>query len=141
MTRDLDLVLNRASRHGAPFGAALRADVTFLPQESTDAVGQTQAARADRQQRARCCADDTTTGFQLDVDLATGHPFDQIQVHRAVVLDIPGDPGGSLRVVSAEDMVLTNLEWYAMTPSDRHWRDVQAVLRVQGAALDQVYLG
>jgi hypothetical protein len=32
------------------------------------------------------------------------------------------------------------LEWYQITPSERQWRDVQAILRVQADALDHAYL-
>jgi hypothetical protein len=43
-------------------------------------------------------------------------------------------------VASAEDTILTKLEWYAITPSDQQWADVQTIVRVQGDALDQAYL-
>ncbi len=62
------------------------------------------------------------------------------QFQRAQVVDIPGEPGGTLRVASAEDTVLAKLEWYKLAPSDRQWRDVQAILRVQDDALNHAYL-
>lgn len=140
MTRDLDLVLKLAPRHVVPLIAGLREQFTFLASDITSALERVEVARTDRQQRAGFCAYETTTGYQLDVYLATEHPFDELQLQRAVVIDIPGDPGGRLRVASAEDTVLAKLEWYTITPSERQWRDVQAVLGVQGAALDQDYL-
>ena len=45
-----------------------------------------------------------------------------------------------LMVASAEDTILTKLEWYAITPSDQQWADVQTIVRVQGDALDHAYL-
>lgn len=43
---------------------------------------------------------------------------------------------------SPEDVVLAKLEWFRQggEVADRQWRDVLAVLAVQGAALDQYYL-
>jgi hypothetical protein len=140
MTRDLDVVLSLSPRHVPALIAGLRDGFTFLPSDITDALDRIPEARADRQQRASFCAYDTTTGFQLDVYLSSGHLFDQLQFQRAVVIDIPGDPGGKLRIASAEDTILAKLEWYALTPSDRQWRDVQAVLRVQDETLDRDYL-
>lgn len=140
VTRDLDLVLDLTPRHVPALIAGLQPNFTLLPSDITDALAWTVQARHDRQQRASFCAYDTTTGFQLDIYLASGHPFEQAQFQRAVVLPIPGEPGGTLRVASAEDTILAKLEWYAITPSDRQWRDVQAVVRVQGDTLDRAYL-
>jgi hypothetical protein len=36
--------------------------------------------------------------------------------------------------------ILAKLERYRMIPSDQQWRDIQAILRVQGNALDTAYL-
>jgi hypothetical protein len=81
-----------------------------------------------------------SAGHKLDLahkadHLSSGHPFEVAQFQRVEVICIPGDSGGSLRVASAEDTVLAKLEWYKLAPSDRQWRDVQAILRQWAAEL------
>jgi hypothetical protein len=47
-----------------------------------------------------------------------------------------------VRIASAEDAILTKLEWFHMggRNSTRQWNDILGVLREQGAALDLGYL-
>lgn len=140
MTRDIDVVLNLAPGDMRALSDGLREDFTFLASDISDALMRISAARADWRQRASFCAYDKATGFQIDVYLASGRPFEIAQFQRAQTVVIPGEPGGTLRVASAEDTVLAKLEWYKLAPSDRQWRDVQAVLRVQDDLIDAAYL-
>jgi hypothetical protein len=107
------------------------------PPDILDALAQVPAAVADRTQRATFAAYDRATGYQLDVFYVGDTPFDRAQFDRAVPIPIAN---AVLMVASAEDTILTNLEWYAITPSDQQWADVQTILRVQGDALDSAYL-
>jgi Nucleotidyl transferase AbiEii toxin, Type IV TA system len=140
ITRDIDVVLSLGPSDVRALIDGLREDFTFLPSDITDALIRLPEARADWQQRASFCAYDKGTGFQIDVYLSSGRPFEVAQFQRAQVVEIPGEPGGTLRVASAEDTVLAKLEWYRLAPSDRQWRDVQAILRVQSDLIDATYL-
>jgi len=55
-------------------------------------------------------------------------------------LNVPYLIGGSL--ASAEDTILTKLEWYRLggETSDRQWRDILGVIKVQENHLDLAYL-
>jgi hypothetical protein len=139
-TRDIDVVLKLAPGDVLCLVDGLREDFTFLPSDISDALNRLPAARADWQQRASFCAYHKTTGFQIDVYLSSGRPFEVAQFQRMQQVDIPGELGGALRVASAEDTVLAKIEWYKLSPSDRQWRDVQAILRVQGDLIDSTYL-
>jgi hypothetical protein len=82
------------------------------------------------------------TMFKVDVFICKTRPYDQAQFVRRVLQLLATEPERSAYFASAEDTVLAKLEWYCMggEVSERQWRDVQNVLRVQADRLDQDYL-
>lgn len=82
------------------------------------------------------------TGLKVDVFVAGADPFDRVRLQRRQRIAINAPEGqNTLYLDTAEDVVLRKLEWYHRggETSERQWRDVLAVLRVQ-QDLDDAHL-
>ncbi|MFN8486843.1 MAG: hypothetical protein U0350_04570 [Caldilineaceae bacterium] len=82
------------------------------------------------------------TMFKVDVFLPKWRPFDNAQFERRTIEVITTEPERTAWVASAEDTILTKLEWFRLgnEVSERQWRDILGVLKTQGERLDLVYL-
>jgi hypothetical protein len=133
-TRDLDVVLQRPERAWRQLVAELRPAFTFVDADVTEALAR---VNAPDEQFVSFAMYDRATGYQVDMFLARNEPYERVQFERLLQADLVE---GTVWVPSAEDAILNKLRWYALTPSDMQWRDVQAMLRVQAPSLDFVYL-
>ena len=79
------------------------------------------------------------TSFKIDLFVAGGTPLDAQQLGRRMAVDVNGR---RLFVHPPEDILLQKLRWFQKggEVSDRQWRDILAIVRVQGARLDRGYL-
>ncbi len=80
------------------------------------------------------------SGMKIDLFSLSDDPLDVRQLARRQLVEI--EPGTSIWVGAADDQVLRKLRWYRLggEVSDRQWRDVVAILQVQGRRIDHQQL-
>lgn len=82
------------------------------------------------------------TAVKVDIVVTGADPFNQERLRWAKRVEVWRDPSASMFIDTAEHSILRKLEWYRRggEASERQWRDVLAILRVQGAVLDDTRL-
>lgn len=131
-TLDADIVADLRLDHADPLAQAL-GDAFYVDAE---------AIRDAIHRRSSFNVIHLETMFKVDVFVMKHRPFDQAQFGRRIEQVLATDPECTAYVASAEDTILAKLEWYRKggEVSERQWRDVVGLFRVQGSLLDHVYL-
>ncbi len=78
-----------------------------------------------------------STGFKADLVIRKDRPFSESEFARREPVEILGVVTA---VATVEDTILAKLECACTSESERQLRDVAAMIRVHGAALDVLYL-
>ncbi len=80
--------------------------------------------------------------FKVDIFIPKERKFDRLQMTRRSPYVLSTEPEQSAYVASAEDIILAKLEWYRLggEVSERQWRDILGVMKIQTGRLDLNYL-
>jgi len=125
-TQDVDMVVALHPRHVKPLQEALGRDYYVDGDEMQRAVKAAASFNAIH----------FASAIKVDFFVAGGDAFEAERLAHRQRLSMSG---GTLYVDTAEHTMLRKLEWYRRggEVSERQWRDVQAIARIQGHRLDR----
>jgi hypothetical protein len=131
-TRDLDIVIECKPSEIMTMVARLEAEGFYCPPGAIEDI---------QSSRGRVLS---VTHMQLvlnaDIVLNANTDFDRSKMERRRLEAIGLDESEQFWLASPEDVILAKLLWGRQSQSEKQWRDVLGVLKVQGDSLDFAYM-
>ncbi|MBI2377443.1 MAG: hypothetical protein HYV07_25810 [Deltaproteobacteria bacterium] len=132
-TQDVDLVAALRYPHVKPFAAALEGRF-YVDEDSV---------RSAVLRRSSFNVIHLETMFKADIFVSSDDPWieSELSRFRPESIDL-SDRSAVVRFASAEDVLLHKLVWFRLgnEVSERQWKDIVGVLKIQGDRIDQEYL-
>jgi hypothetical protein len=131
-TQDSDIITEMRPEHIPPFVETLQNDFFFDEEMIADAIQRNSSFNILHRE----------TMFKVDIFIPRPRPFQQSQLARAERQAFELETKLSANFASAEDTILSKLEWYRMgnETSERQWRDILGILKTRAGNLDLEYL-
>jgi hypothetical protein len=128
MTHDIDLIVDPTREQLDQFVSTLTPEEFYVSPEAADEAWR---------RRGQFNVIDMTTGWKTDLILIKRRPFSREEFSRRraySLFDV------SIFVATAEDTILSKLEWAKLGESDRQLRDVAGIFALRRATLDRAYI-
>ena len=127
-TQDIDLVISATPDQMAPF-------LNSLPK--SDYYFNLDAAKDAARRRSMFNVLDMSSGWKIDLIFQKLGPYHQQAFQRRIPAELEGVP---VVAATAEDLIISKLDWARMGESSRQIQDVASVLKVQRQKLDYAYI-
>ena len=127
-TQDIDFVI-------AGSMAQVRTFVESLPEQQY--YSDLSAAVEAHQRESMFNVIDLETGWKIDLIIRKSRAFSKEEFERRQIVEVPG---ARLFVASAEDVIVSKLEWAKRAQSQRQIEDAGGILGIQRDSLDRSYL-
>ena len=127
-TQDIDFVIHANSKQ-------LRSFIEALP--VSEYYADLDSALEAHQRQSLFNVIDQATGWKIDLIIRKSRPYSQEELGRRQRVNLHGV---SLFMTTAEDAVISKLEWAKLAQSRRQIEDAAAIFRARWDALDHSYL-